>query len=382
MTLGMSSDGRYVTGLNTATYCGFVWDTRTNSIVECPNEYANCDFRSVTNTGCAYGILGSDDMVTTYAAWFDNTGEVSYLDDAMSQCFDVTPDGKIAVGCLLDDIMWWPTACYWENGKRTELPVPTAEECGFEHDGANAVFVSNDGSVIAGYLLDAISSRPAIVWHRQEDGTYQYDVVCKDYWEVKENMGKPYVEFQCLALSGNGEWIALAVRPESVAGVPQTETVARFNLKSHVLEVSELPVADADEGDSSYPSGIANNGTLVGTAVASDSRRRGLVWYSDAPCATTLLEAFPTIEVFDEYDFFMHSAVSISDDAHYIGGYACPVDGMDYNFESYVLNVDGIDAIEELNVNTTNSSRYFINGMLLFENKGTKYDLQGRVSKN
>lgn len=349
--LGMSENHRYVTGLNIATYKGFIWDTQTDSVVEHTKDYLNCDFRAVTNDGRAFGILGEESMVTTYAAWFDMEGEEYYLENfEPSQCFDVTPDGRIAVGCLIDTIMWFPTACIWRDGVRELLPVPTPEECGFSHDGANAQFISSDGSVIAGYLQDDLSSRPAIVWLLQADGSYAYNVISSKYWSNDNK--KLYRTFQCLALSDNGEWLAIAAKPRDVNEVPQPERVARYHLKTNRLQVSTKPYDLAASGEESYPSGIANDGTLVGSIIYESIYRMGLIWKANKTCAETMANFFADVKQLSHYDELMHSGIAISGDAQYICGYGLPIivqDGeVDYQYESYLLDTGNLLGISQL----------------------------------
>lgn len=368
--LGMSSNHRYITGLNVATYSGFVWDTEANTVTENKGEYANCDFRCVTNDGRAFGILGADDMVTTNAAYFDSEGRVRFLDDEMSQAFGVTPDGTIAVGCLLDEVMWWPSACVWKNGERIMLPIPTEKECGIANDGANAQFVSADGKVIAGYLQDWASSRPAIIWRMQEDGTYQADVISKDVWELRYGQGKPYLKFEPLGLSQNGKWLCLAAQKEAGGSMPTPEFMVRMNLETGEIFESATPDIEyfVPEVDNIYPSGIADNGTCVGSIRDEVGFQRGVIWNSDEKAPRLLAEVFPEIKEFEDYDGFMHLPIAISADAQYVAGYACPVtvvDGEpDFDYQSYLLKCPASDGIASLKAASLGKTqRYNISGM-------------------
>ena len=365
--LGMSANHRYVTGLNIASYRAFVWNTEDDTIIENEGDYANCDFRHVTDDGRAFGIIGLDDMVTTNAAWLDPDGKVNILDEDMSACYDVTPDGKIAVGCLLDIDMWWPTACVWNDGVRTILPCPSFFECGIDNDGANAQFVSADGKVIAGYLLDNHSSRPAIIWRLQDDGTYAYEVISEKYWELNDGEGKPYREFQCLGLSQDGKWLCVAVQEEGATGFSRSEKVARLNLETNELEVANYPETSFYDGDSSYPSGISNDGTVVGTIVDEVEFRRGFYWRSGSSDAENLADAYPQYEELAHYDGFMHSVIGISADARYIVGYGLPVtikNGQaDYDFVSYLLDTGVASSINNIRApQVKNLRRYNLYG--------------------
>lgn len=346
--LGMSANHRYVTGLNVATYRAFIWDTVTGDVIENGGDYANCDFRCVTNDGRAFGILGLDDMVTTNASSFGLDAEPSTIEDEMSQIFNVTPDGSLAVGCLLDD-MWEPTACIWKNGERTILPCPTPAECGFDHDGANALYVSADGSVIAGYLQDWHSSRPAIIWRLQNDGTYKADVISKDIWELNYGDGKTYLEFQIQGISSNGKWLCLAAKKEGEDFMPTYEFMVRMNLETGEIIESEVPNIDDFYADEMgfYPSSIADDGTCVGTLQCIDGMR-GLYWAADEAAPRYLSEVFPQFDMLTEADFNVHVPVSISADAKHIMGFGLPFieyeDGNLYdNFITYLISNENVD---------------------------------------
>lgn len=332
--LGMSANHRYVVGLNVATYKAFVWDTDDNSFLQNEGDYANTDFRHVTDDGRAFGILGEDDMVTTNAAYFDTDGKVHLLDKDMSACYDVTPDGSIAVGCLLDEL-WTPTACIWVDGKRVMLPCPTNRQTSIVNYGANAMFISGDGSVIAGYLQDNLSSRPMIIWRRAEDGTYKFDVVSEKYWEETDGEGKPFRKFECLGLSQNGEWACLAVQHEGNEGMTTPESLARLNLVTGVLEEAKYPSDKFSETDSSFPSGVANNGTVIGSLLHDEMGYKGIVWKSGDENAEYISDVFPQFDKLKEYENFIHMAVAISPDAKYIAGFGCSAD---YEFQSYMIN--------------------------------------------
>lgn len=346
--LGMSSNGRYITGLNVSTYAGFAWDTQTGLIVQNEGDYANCDFRACTDDGTAVGILGMDDMVTTNAATFDNTGRITILDESMSAAYATTPDGSMIVGALLDE-MWLPTPCLWKNGERIILPYPKPQECGIEHDGANAQYISADGSVIAGYLQDWRSARPAIIWRRQQDGSYQYDVVSKNVWEPSFGGGKPYVKFACLGVSANGKWLAIVAQKESeIENMPTPEFMIRMNLETGEIIESATPsfAYFNPETDYIYPNAIANDGSCTGVCMDEMLYTRGVIWKAGESAPQLLSDAYPQfIDTFGNYDVFMHYPVAISGDANIIGGYGILVTtdewgDSDMHFQSYKLVVD------------------------------------------
>lgn len=374
--LGMSANARYVCGLNVATFAGFVWDTQTGTVTENNGDYANCDFRCVTNDGVAYGILGSEDMVTTNSAYFNTEGRVRFLESEMSQAYAVTPDGSIVVGCLLDEIMWWPKACIWKDGERIMLPCPTEEECGIANDGANAQFISADGKVIAGYLQDWASSRPAIIWRLQEDGTYKADVVSKGLWELRYGDGNRYLRFEPLGLSANGKWLCLSAQAEAGGNMPTPEFMVRMNLETREVIESEAPDIEYfdEKQDNCYPCGIANDGTCVGAAKDGMGFYRGVIWKADEKAPRLLADVFSTISQFADYDSFIHIPVAISGDAQYVAGYACPMSpaGDDYDFVSYHLQTGistGIVSVKTISM--PSSLQYNLQGQRLLSGQRT-----------
>lgn len=365
--LGMSANHRYVTGLNVATFRAFIWDTVTGDVVENDGDYANCDFRCVTNDGRAFGILGLDDMVTTNASSFGLDAAVTTVDEEMSQVFDVTSDGKIAVGCLLDD-MWLPTACVWKDGERAILPCPSPEECGFDHDGANALYVSADGSIIAGYLQDWHSSRPAIIWRLQNDGSYKADVISKDVWELNFGGGKPYLEFQVQGISPNGKWICLAAQKEGEDFMPTYEFMVRMNLETGEIIESEVPNIDDFYADEMgfYPSSIADDGTIVGSLRTFDGIR-GLYWAADEAAPRYLSEVFPQFDLLVESDYYAHVPVKITADAKHIMGFGIPFieyeDGyIEDNFITYLISKDDADGVSIITHNFSADKTFNLHG--------------------
>lgn len=341
--LGMSANHRYVCGLNVATYRAFCWDTQTGKVTENQGDYANCDFRAVTNNGQCYGVLGMDDMVTTNASLFDKKGVVTTVDEEMSQIFAVTPDGSIAAGCLLDPNLWLPSACIWKDGERIMLPCPTKAECGIENDGANALYISEDGSVVAGYLQDWHSSRPAIVWFRQEDGSYRADVISSDRWELNYGEGKKYMRFQVYGLSPNGEWLCLSGQKEADGGQPTPEFMIRMNLKNGQIIESQLPQFDYFEAtDNIYPTAISNDGTCVGVVEDGMMFSRAVIWPAGLSAPRLLADYYPEYEQLQEYDCFQHHPVAITADGSHVAGFGIYVtvddDGeTDMMFQSYLL---------------------------------------------
>lgn len=363
--LGVSENMRYVTGLNVATYGAFIWDTQSNTVSEINGAYANCDFRCVSNNGIAFGTISNDDMVTTYSASFNTMGVPKVVESAMSSIYDVTPDGTMAVGCLLDEVMWWPSACFWKDGVRTMLPTPTSEECGIAHDGANAQFVSADGKVIVGYLQDWASSRPAIVWRQQADGQYVADVISKDLWELHYGDGKTYLKFEPLGLSQNGKWLCLVAQKEASGNMPTPEFMVRMNLETGEIFESQKPdILYFEAVDNIYPVSIANDGTCVGSTRDELGFQRGVIWKSGDKAPKLLADEFPSFKELEDYDGFQHHPIAISADGKKIVGYGCPITvdmygETDYDFVSYLLDLGTTDGVATIHTAKLTEARSF-----------------------
>lgn len=363
--LGASANMRYVVGMNVATYAGFIWDTQTGKIVEGDGDYAAYDFRCISNQSVAYGSISVEDMVVFQAATISADGRSSIIENEMSAMYACTPDGSIAVGCTLDPDMWWPTACIWQNGVRTALPVPSKAECGIDHDGASALFVNADGSVIAGYLQDGMSSRPAIIWRRQADGSYQPDVISRDIWEPRYGMGKTYLRFEILGISPNGKWLCISAQKEAGDDMPTPEFMVRMNLETGEIIESETPQIEYfnPEKDNCYPTSVADDGTCVGSTKDEIDFQAGVIWRAEEKTPRLLADVFPSITQFAHYDGFQHHPIVISGDAQHIVGYGCPVTFVggepDYDFVSYRFDVSGTDGIEVPTANRTQSGEVF-----------------------
>ena len=212
------------------------------------------------------------------------------------------------------------------------------------------------GKTIAGYLQDWHSSRPAIVWHLQEDGSYKADVISRDVWELNYGEGKKYMKFEPLGLSQNGKWLCLAGQKEADGNMPTPEFMIRMNLETGEITESATPDIEYFDvtTDNCYPSSIANDGTCVGSAKDLTGFQRGVIWKADAAAPELLATALPTIDRLQTYDEFLHIPVAISSDANYVAGFGCPVTidatGSDYHYESYLISMQGTDGIASLQV--------------------------------
>lgn len=349
----MSPSAKYVAGMNFVYYAPAVWNVETGEVVNYA-DYEEGAFHAVSSNGLAVGDDGN------HAIKADAQGNVTELyrfvgeeietewgtmstGDAGSSAYAVSEDGKIIAGFYFD-ASYKTTPCIWnENNVRIDLPLPTSEEAGFEINGGEVRYMTPDGKILAGYLMDNMSSWPACIWRQNAAGGYDLDIVCNDYWEESYQMGKPYMVFTPSALSANGEWLALQIQNEFDDwdfSVPQPALqVARLNLNTKAIEV-----LSADNG-SLAPTGIANDGTVLAYAGANDMMgRTGYIWQAGKTTAYCFDDALSAIS---QLELTSNTPCTISADGKYIQGFG--LSGFD--FFSYVLNYDMTTGIENVTVN-------------------------------
>lgn len=272
----ISENGAWAVGADMEVNVPAVWNIATNEVT-LYEGYDGGAFHAVNNKGTAVGDNGEFAVILK-----DNTVTALYKggDDAGSSAYGITDDGSVIAGFYFD-AAWATKPCYWDaSGARHDLPLPEASEVDFAFAGGEARWISGDGSVIAGFLMDDFSTWPAVIW-KKSGNDYVCEVICKDYYEADMGQGKPYMMFgsDAMSLSHNGEWLTLVTQVEYDAMDWDVEApaykAARFNLKT-----KQLQIADNCE----YLFGIANDGTAVGcTTDMMTGDRQGFVWLaSDA----------------------------------------------------------------------------------------------------
>ncbi|MDO4159812.1 MAG: hypothetical protein Q4D41_05105 [Prevotellaceae bacterium] len=346
MALAISPDSKYVCG-STDSYQGFIinWKDNDTKYLE-PEE--GCELRSVSNTGVAAGYDGS------CAITFDVDGTKTVLSDT-GMANAITSDGTLVVGNLLEN-SWYQKACYWKNGELTMLPEPTAEEVGFNVNGAAAYYVSADGSVIVGYVVDDMSSYPAVAWILGEDGTYTVNPICKGYFTADmEDETIPYVEFRPSGVSADGKYVALSVRTTGYCS-----NMGRYNLETNTLEVADF---ELNYMLNFTTSGIANDGTMVGYCEDwSEGLMYGFIWKAGEASYAKLSSEYPDFTNLAAYDTAGHIPTFISPDGNYIVGWGYNPET--YYCESYVLDrnlATGINTVSD-NKEVKEVARYTIDG--------------------
>lgn len=366
-------------------------------------------FHAINNSGLAVGTFGGSYSEKFPAKANFGDAEVTYLyaEDGVDfggDAWAVNADGSLILGFYYDGA-WVTHACLWKNGgltaaDRIDLPAPDAEEFGGDIDYVSARWMSEDASVILGYAQDAVNGKWVMIyWTLNPDGSYTvHGNYAKQNFtphEYDEQMvgsylhpERPYAEFEPQALSANGEWATLIVKPQYDLNdwfAAEINQAARLNLKSGKFEVLDL-----GEFDGPIMYGIANNGTAVGATEAGGgvgpmstlgesltTARTGYVWFTGSDTIVSLQELFPTEEYFNYEEGLGEAAISsISADATKIVGYTNQTDGVETWVTSSFIATLPVTAVENTIV-TDKAVKTIENGQLIILRDGAKYNALG-----
>lgn len=375
---GMSTNNKYVTvkSLDEANPAPGIWEfAKQDAFTPFSNpEITDASLYGITDDGTAVGFTETDAIVVS----LDGTVKVLPVPEdtevggvAVSYtafCYGVTADGKTIVGVVSDD-NYNQQATIWRDGKYEFLPLPTVEEAGFEYSGSRADLISADGKVIAGALIDDMSTNPVIIWTLQDDGTYKYDYLAKDYFATSmDDTTSPLIAMtlsnQQGGMSPNGEWLSLTVVKNSMDFAEMIERPARFNLATRTLTIHPLTDMheDLDETAAIYASGISNDGTLVGFT-DDNTQRVGIIWKSDSEQMMPLKSLYPELA---DYDDIANTVTGISGDARYIYGFGEKAVGEGVSYDAYVLDTKyegtGIGSVESSSDSDTVTGVYNLSG--------------------
>ncbi len=320
--IGISPDGHYMSCWLGTDDGSALYDTRTGDFYIYSGE---SEFCAVTNEG----------MMLGYGAgcfgYNPITGEK--LSGGMS-AKGATTDGSIIVG----------GTSYYKDGRTHSLPRPSQKDLGFEFQGVTALDISDDGSLIVGYVEDWYLGQGAILWHLNDDGDYEVDPVCRDYHEGSFSGDKPYLNDGPTAMSHNGRYIAINFTDNDGAwgGTPY---VGRYDMETGVLEKSTIST-------SCSATRIANDGTmLVHTGDADSQNRHAMIWLPGEENPVYMKNLYPDVPEFAAYDEDdWNYGTCISSDGRYICGMAWPyIEGDD---EYYARRVSWLFDREAYNVET------------------------------
>lgn len=356
----MSPNAKYVVGMNFSTFAPSVWNVETGDVTDFA-DFEEGAFHAANSNGVLVGDDGNYaikvDAEGNVTKLFYNEGEEVYNEewdfyystgDAGSSAYAVSENGKVVAGFYYDQT-YFTTPCIWnEKNERIDLPLPTSEEAGFEVNGGEVRYMTPDGKVLAGFLMDNYSTWPACIWRQNANGGYDCDIISKDYWEEGYQLGKPYMVFNPSAISENGEWLALLIQKEyddwDFSVPAPTMQIARLNLTTGTLEV--LPEEEVEYA----PTGIANDGTMLAYTGGNDMMgRAGYMWEAGKTTVKSVDDILSLVPELDE--LASNTPCSISADGNYIQGFG--VNGE--NIFSYVVDYKEVIATGINGVKTENT---------------------------
>lgn len=382
MATAMSPNGRYIGGSVYATDGGFLFDRETKKVQMYDALDVNTDLqiKSISNDGLAVGWNGP-------ACTFDfNTNTVKSFGAADQYLFiGISPNGKLIVGARYDGDDAQGTPCYFSNGTPVDLPQSSDKFLGYNSDGASALSVSDD-SLISGYYVDNMATRPATLWALNKDGkTFSSYPISRRFFASSMESTMPYVIFSCdqTVMSANGKWLAVNFEKyisqwESVKGV------ARYNTENDSVDffiANEDDDRFADVGTETYAFAVSNDGTVVGFYGSAYQSRVAYRWKKGEADIERLATAFPgatRLAAYDEGGFNTPSGISA--DGRYISGFGYAADTTaevedgeepQRNWVSWILDTEDPAAsvgtgVEKVQVNKANAAsvraRYAIDG--------------------
>lgn len=388
----ISNNGKYIGGVTLGNEM-FVMDVETKKVqvAEMLDDWGG-EVRGMSNTGIGAGFNGP-------VATLSMDGECKIIEEATDEFYgmgeDITDDGRIIVGALVNQQYgdsWQKKPCIWVDGVRTMLPEPTGDDVYFNCSGAVAKHVSADGSVILGYLIDDMSTFPAVLWIKDGD-TYKLDPIYKGRFNPIEWSDEkqahvtltddPYVAFQFGAVSANGKYVAVGVSEYlgmefdeewGMTFINQTERrIGVYDVENKTLNIFTVDGNhNIDAETSMSPSAISNDGTVVGYTGEGGfgEPRCGFILKAGETQPRLLADVFDGIGQLAIYDAnAMNVVTSITGDGRYIAGFGYQlgeeeIDGEVWpiNFvEAYVLDTqaNGGAGIRGVMENVTETSEYF-----------------------
>ncbi len=351
MATAISPNGQYVGGTDYVTEGVFLYDKQSGKVVsfDPSEEYVDAQIKSIANTGMAVGWNGP-------AATFDfTTGGVKTFGETDQYLFTgISPDGKLIVGARYDDEdMAEGIPCMFNDGVPADLPQPTDKFLGATYWGASALGVSND-SIISGYWVDDMATRPALLWAPNRDGkTFMTYPFSRPYFAPTDDSTKPYAVFSCdqTLMSANGKYLVINFEHyysyfESIKGVARYDT-SNDSIEFFVPDAENELFAEVEP--MAYGCAVSDDGTIVGFYGGEYDSRCAFVW-KEGETLKSLAAEFPTESVLAEYDKGGFSTpCGISADGRYIAGFAYKSDSEEEGgFVSWILDTqastNGVEA--------------------------------------
>ena len=361
-TFAMSPSGRYVCGA-TFVWSGFIYDNKEHKTVLIDDKVGalyvddSVQLLDVNDSGTAVGFDDNGGIVVNVDGSYKVLGGYS---SAMPLILPqgINGDGSVIVGAVAN-AAFVQQACYWKDGEFKTLPMLTSEEAGFQVNGSVATDVSEDGSIICGYILDRQATYPLVTWTLSDNGEYELNPVFMDYFESSnvairsddgyiigyETGDNPYLIFTPGAMSPDGKTIVMQV-------VPNTEEIA-YKIAFYDVETGKLDVIDNQGGViNNYGFftivSVSNNREAVGYAGILGERMAPFIVYGATGEDMTLNQAFPNLSELDRYQESQNQgmpylATSINANGDYIAGYAVTIVNGTMVAEAFIINTTGDD---------------------------------------
>lgn len=389
---GFSQNRLYCVGTNYATYQAAIWSIADGRVVNIATDDEDADqsLHAVSNNGLAVGsykdFAAKADMNGNFTELYADKGEFVetswggyWSKESGSDAWAITPDGSVIVGDYYD-ADYVTTPCIWLNGgtTRVELPMPNAEEVPFEFDGSGARWVSDDGSIILGYLNDNYGTWPMVYWKKNAQGEYEVHAECVKYYEEDPGNEKPYMYFCPDGLSANGEWATLIVCHEYDAWNWEDPVMgcARINLVTG--EIDEL--IDAD--NTFEMTAISNDGTCVGFRDSGSMYgREAAIWYKNQQLPNMIADLLPDNEYIQSLtgSECCNTPVYISADGAFIGGFG--ISEAEYDMTSYIMEApEEVTAINDLTTvgSKAKAHKTIENGEIIIVKDNERYNVMGQ----
>lgn len=350
----LSPNGKFFGGVGFGVNEAWIYDMESKKFVAFPAADAEADvqIKSMADNGVAVGWNGP-------AATFDFTTEqcTQFGENEQYTFMGISPNGKLIVGAHYDGDDSEGTPCIFNEGTPVDLPQPSDKFLGATSSGATALSVSND-SIISGYWVDDMATRPALLWAPNRDGkTFMPYPFSRPYFAATMESTLPFIIFSCdqTVMSANGKY--LVINYEQYTGEWESiQSVARYNTENDSLELFTPNAEDemfVNSGSQVFGSAVSDEGTIIGFYGGLYGPRLGFIWKKGDESIKALASEFPKATLLADYDngaFNVPGAISA--DGRYIAGFAYKEgetsDELGGGYVSWVLDTqyDDTDAVE------------------------------------
>lgn len=341
---GISANKKYVVGQSGEGIL-WMWELETGrfyNIAESGNtdveiiEPDNNSASAVADNGVVAGSINGVPAYYRNGKWNSLMAEAE-----QGNAFAITPDASIIAGATWDlNLTTIPLVWYYDAENDTYgLPDTLKFEYpGFVFDGAEVTDISADGKIIAGFVIDNTSGHwLGCLWkYNDETKDYDFDFYSKRVADASEGV---FFEFASdrVRISDNGEWL-VGERTETneywEGGVP-----ARYNIKDDTYEI--LMDVAAPEGNT-VCTDIADDGTVVcfhedeGAMI----ERRGYIVPAGKDRRQTAAEYYAEkgVEMPDGFADNMNAVFAISSDARLFVGIFMDAEN---SIMPYAVDLDG-----------------------------------------